>query len=38
MQVVIHGGHELIHKEATYVGGEVGFTVHLALQGFCEEI
>lgn len=38
LQVVIHGGHELLHEVATHVGGQVGLTVHLALQGLCKEI
>lgn len=35
---MIHGGHELLHEVAAHIGGQVGFTVHLALQGFCKEI
>lgn len=38
LQVVIHGGHELLHKVAAHIGGQVRLTVHLALQGFCKEI
>lgn len=38
LQVVIHGGHELLHEKAAHIGGQVGLTVHLALQGLCKEI
>lgn len=38
LQVVIHGGHELLHEEATHIGGQVSLTVHLALQRFRKEI
>lgn len=38
LQVVIHGGHKLLHEVAADVGGEIGFAVHLALEGLCKEI